>query len=93
MDLGMSNKTKLVNNSQKFVQPSQCREPLSEPESCKKCLAEDARQKRSFKNHRAIFHHYVICHSGIDYDVEPTLEYCIQQLVSACQQCQEENKH
>lgn len=89
----MSNKTKLLNNSQKFVHPSQCREPLSEPESCKKCVAEDARQKRTYKNHRAIFHHYVICHSGIDYDVEPTLEYCIQELVLECEKLQKLDQH
>ena len=89
----MSNKVELVKKPQNFVHASQCKEKLSKSKSCQKCLAEDARQKKTFKNHRAIFHHYVICHSGIDFDVEPRLDQCIEELAAECKEFQEKNTH
>ena len=88
----MLSKTKLVKISQNFTHASQCKIKLSKPKYCKKCLAKDGRCKRGFRTHRGLFYHLVICHSDIDYDVNPCLKHCIQELVSECQQCQEENK-
>ena len=89
----MSNKTKLVKISQNFVHASQCRIKLSMPIFCKKCLAKDGRCKRGFRTHRGLFYHLVICHSDIDFDVEPRLDQCIEELVNECQQIQEEIIH
>jgi len=89
----MSNKTKHVKKSQNFVHASQCRIILSKPKPCKKHLAKDGRCKREYKTHRGYFYHLVISHSDIDFDVEPRLDQCIQELVSECQQLQEENIH
>ena len=88
----MFDKPALLKKSQ-FFHASQCKEKLSKGKRCKKCLAKDGRHKREFENHRAIFHHYVICHSGIDFDVEPRLDSCIEELVTECKKFQVENTH
>ena len=90
----MSNRIELVKKCQGFVHASQCKIRLSNPKPCKKCLAKDGRCKREFKNHRAEFYHLVICHSGIvDFDVEPSLNHCIEELVAECKKFQEEENH
>ena len=89
----MSNETELVKKCQKFVHASQCKIRLSDPKPCKKCLAKDARLKERYSTHRGHFYHYVICHSGIDFDVDPRLDQCIDKLVAECEKFQEKNQH
>ena len=89
----MLNETKLVKKSQNFTHASQCKIKLSKPKFCNKCLAKDRRCKRGFWTHRGLFYHLVICHSDIDFDIEPRLDQCTKELVIECQQFQEKNQH
>jgi len=89
----MSNKTEVVKKCQNFVHASQCKKPLSNPKPCKKCLRKDGRHKERYSTHRGHFYHLVICHSGIDFDVEPRLDQCIEELVVECEKFQEKNIH